>query len=188
MEDKNNLKRPRSPSDEGSSSPSKASTPPLSRSESPPPTQSPSVTSSRRLCLPLCEQGGPSEPVPVVDLTLSSGEEDSVADTSRDEELARKLFGDLNRDILRPPDDGKIIVLSDSDDEDETPEDATVNAEAAPPSAANSTDSPTSTPDADETPNGVSDDNADSGDEADSPYAAAPRQRLQGGMLQGDLA
>jgi hypothetical protein len=104
-----------------------------------------------------------------VDLALSSGEEDSIADTSRDEELARKLFGDLNRDILRPPDDGKIIVLSDSNEEDETHEDAAVNAEPAPPSAANFAESPTSAPDADETPDGVSDDNADGGDEAGSP-------------------
>jgi hypothetical protein len=104
-----------------------------------------------------------------VDPALSSGDEDSVADTSRDEELARKLFGDLNRDILGPPGDGKIIVLGDSDNEDETPEDAAVNAEAAPPSATNSTDSPTSAPDADETPDGVSDDNADGGDEAGLP-------------------
>jgi hypothetical protein len=169
MEDKKNLKRPRSPSDEGSFSPSKASTPPPSRSGSPPPTQSPPATSSRCLCLPLCEQGGPSEPVPVVDLALSSDEEDSVADTSQDEEFTRKLFGDLNRDILGLPGDGKIIVISDSDDEDETHEDAAVNAEAAPPSAANSTDSPTSTSDADKTPDGVSDDNADGGDEAGSP-------------------
>jgi hypothetical protein len=164
MKDKKNLKRPRSPCVEGSSSPSKASTPPSSRSGSPPP-----ATSSRRLCLPPCEQGGPSEPVPVVDLALSLGEEDSIADTSRDEEFARKLFGDLNRDILGSPGDGKIIVISDSDDEDETHEDAVVNAEAAPPSAANSVDSPTSASDVDETPDGVSDDNADGGDEAGSP-------------------
>jgi hypothetical protein len=104
-----------------------------------------------------------------VDLASSSGEEDSVADTSRDEELIRKLFGDLNCDILVPPGDGKIIVLGDSDDEDETHEDAAINAEAAPPSAANSADSPTSAPDADDTPNEVPDDNADGGDEADSP-------------------
>jgi hypothetical protein len=102
-------------------------------------------------------------------MASSSGEEDSVADTSRDEELTRKLFGDLNHDILGPLDDGKIIVLSDSDDEDGTHEDATVNAEAAPPSAANSTDSPTSAPDADDTPDGVPDNNADGGDEAGSP-------------------
>jgi hypothetical protein len=168
MEDKKNLKHPRSPSDEGSSSPNKASILPPSHSGSPPPTHSPPTTSSRRLCLPLCEQGSPSEPVPVVDLASSSGEEDSVADTSRDEELARKLFGDLNRDILGPLGDGKIIVLSDSDDEDGTHEDVAVNAEAAPPSAANSADSPTSAPDADDTPNGVSDDNAGGGDEVGS--------------------
>jgi hypothetical protein len=104
-----------------------------------------------------------------VDLTLSSGKEDSVADTSRDEEFARKLFGDLNCDILGPPGDGKIIVISDSDNEDETHEDAAINAKAAPPSAANSADSPTSASDADETPDGVSDGNADGGDEAGSP-------------------
>jgi hypothetical protein len=104
-----------------------------------------------------------------VDLALSSSEEDSVTDTSRDEEFARKLFGDLNHDILGPPGDGKIIVISDSNDEDEMHEDATVNAEAAPPSVANSVDSPTSASDADETPDGVSDDNADGGDEAGSP-------------------
>jgi hypothetical protein len=104
-----------------------------------------------------------------VDLALSSNEEDSVADTSRDEEFTRKLFSDLNRDILRPPGDGKIIVISDSDDEDETHEDAAVNAEAASLSTTNSADSPTSASDADETPDGVSDDNADGGDEAGSP-------------------
>jgi hypothetical protein len=154
MEDKKNLKRPYSPSNEGSSSPSKASTPPPSRSGSPPPIQSPPETSSHRLCLPPCEQGGPSEPVPIVDLASSSSEEDFFADTSWDEELARKLFGDLNRDILGPPGDGKIIVLSDSDDEDEAHEDAAVNVEVAPPSAVNSADTLTSAPDADKTPGG----------------------------------
>jgi hypothetical protein len=105
-----------------------------------------------------------------VDLTLSSGEEKSIADTSRDEEFARKLFGDLNRDILGPPGDSKNIVISDSNDEDETHEDVVVNAEAAPPSATNSVDSPTSASDVDKTPDGVSDDNADGGDEAGSPW------------------
>jgi hypothetical protein len=169
MEDKKNLKRPRSPSNERSSSPSKASTPLSSRSGSPPPIQSSPETSSRCLCLPPCEQGGPSEPVPIVDLASSLGEEDFFVDTSRDEELARKLFGDLNRDILGPPDDGKIIVLSDSDDENEAQEDAAANAEAAPPSTVNSADTPTSAPDADETPDGVQDDSSDGGDEAGSP-------------------
>jgi hypothetical protein len=104
-----------------------------------------------------------------VDLASSSGGEDSFADTSRDEELARKLFGDLNRDILGPPGDGKIIVLSDSDDEDKTHEDAAVDAEAAPPSDANPTDSPTFAPDADDTPDGVPDDNVDDEDGAGLP-------------------
>jgi hypothetical protein len=40
-----------------------------------------------------------------------------IIDTSRDEELARKLFDDLNHDILGPPGDGKIIILDDSDGE-----------------------------------------------------------------------
>jgi hypothetical protein len=105
----------------------------------------------------------------MVDLASPSGEEDFFADTSRDEELARKLFDDLNRDILRPPGDGKIIVLSDSDDEDEAHEDATVNTEAAPPSAVNSSVIPASAFDADETPDGVQDDSSDGGDEASSP-------------------
>jgi hypothetical protein len=84
----------------------------------------------------------------MVDLASSSGEEDFFTDTSRDEELARKLFGDLNRDILGPPGDGKIIVLSDSNDEDEAHEDAAVNAETAPPSVVNSAVTPVSASDA----------------------------------------
>jgi hypothetical protein len=105
----------------------------------------------------------------MVDLASSSGEEDFFVDTSQDEELARKLFVDLNRDILGPSGDGKIIVLSDSDDEDEAHKDAAVNAKAAPPSAVNSPVTPASASDADETPDGVQDDSSDGGDEADSP-------------------
>ena len=105
----------------------------------------------------------------MVDLASSSGEEDFFVDTSRSEELARKLFGDLNRDILGPPGDGKIIVLSDSDDEDEAHEDDAVNTEAAPPSTVNSPATPASAADADEAPDGVQDDSSDGGDEAGSP-------------------
>jgi hypothetical protein len=53
----------------------------------------------------------------MVGLASPSGKEVFFANTSQDEELARKLFDDLNRNILGPPGDGKIIVLSDSDDE-----------------------------------------------------------------------
>jgi hypothetical protein len=45
--------------------------------------------------------------------------------TSRDEEFTRKLFGDLNRDILGPPGDDKIIILDDSDDDGEAQEEKT---------------------------------------------------------------
>jgi hypothetical protein len=57
--------------------------------------------------------------------TLVSGPSPLVVDTSRDEEFTRKLFGDLNRDILRPPGDGKIIIIDDSDDDDEAQEEGT---------------------------------------------------------------
>jgi hypothetical protein len=59
------------------------------------------------------EQGNTSEKTPLID-NFSF-----IVDTSHDAELTRKLFGDLNRDILRPPGDGKIIVLDDSDDDGE---------------------------------------------------------------------
>jgi hypothetical protein len=54
----------------------------------------------------------------VVDLSSSSDEEDFIVDTSWDAEFARRLFGDLNRDVLGPPDNGKVIILSDSDEEE----------------------------------------------------------------------
>jgi hypothetical protein len=49
-----------------------------------------------------------------------------VVDTSRDEEFTRKLFGDLNRDILGPSGDDKIIIIDDSDD-DEAQEEGTTD-------------------------------------------------------------
>jgi hypothetical protein len=51
-------------------------------------------------------------------------------DTSHDEEIARKLFSDLNRDILEPPSDSKIIILDDSDDDDEAQEEKTADIES----------------------------------------------------------
>jgi hypothetical protein len=53
-----------------------------------------------------------------------------IVDTSRDEELARKLFGNQNRDILGPPGDGKIIVLDDSNDNGEAQEEKTADIES----------------------------------------------------------
>jgi hypothetical protein len=55
----------------------------------------------------------------VVDLSSSSDDGDLITDVSRDEEFTTRLFGDLNRDVLGSPDDVKIIILSDSDEEEE---------------------------------------------------------------------
>jgi hypothetical protein len=65
------------------------------------------------------EQGGPSEMVHAVDLSSSLNEEGLIPDILWDEEFTKKLFGDLNHDILRPPGDSKIIILSDSDEDQE---------------------------------------------------------------------
>jgi hypothetical protein len=74
---------------------------------------------------------------------------------------ARRLFGDLNRDVLGPSGDDKIIILSDSDEEEkEVREEKTVSAKAAPSSAARSPASTTSV-DADDAPTGVQNDNSD---------------------------
>jgi hypothetical protein len=54
----------------------------------------------------------------VVDLSSSSDEGDLIADVSWDEEIIKRLFGDLNCDVLGPPDGGKSIILSDSDEEE----------------------------------------------------------------------
>jgi hypothetical protein len=53
----------------------------------------------------------------VIDLSLSSDEENFITNTSRDTKLARNFFCDLNRDILGLPSDDKIIILDDSDEE-----------------------------------------------------------------------
>jgi hypothetical protein len=116
MEDKIGVKRERSPSAEGSSLPDDAKTPPPAPSGSPPPPGSLSEVLSHRRCSPVFEQGSALEMAPV------SGPSSLVVDTSHDKEFARKLFGDLNRDILRPPGDGKIIIIDDSDDDDEAQE------------------------------------------------------------------
>jgi hypothetical protein len=132
MEDKRGTKRPHSPCTEGSPSPNDAKTPPPVPSGSPPPLGSPSEVSSCRLRSPVFEQGGPSKNIPVIELSLSSNEEDFFADTSQDAEFARRLFGDLNHDLLGPPGDGKRIVLNDSDKEEEVREETTTDAFAVP--------------------------------------------------------
>jgi hypothetical protein len=65
------------------------------------------------------EQGGSSRKSPVVDLSSSYDERDLITDVSQDEEFTRIIFGDLNNNFLGLPGDGKIIILSDSDEEEE---------------------------------------------------------------------
>jgi hypothetical protein len=60
-------------------------------------------------------------------VTLVSGISSLVVDTSRDEESSRKLFRELNHDILGPPGDGKIIIIDDSDDDDAAQEEGTTD-------------------------------------------------------------
>jgi hypothetical protein len=69
-------------------------------------------------------QGNASVKVPMLDPSLF------IADTSCDEEIVRKLFGDLNHDILGLPGDGKIIILDDSDNDGETQEGTTAEIES----------------------------------------------------------
>jgi hypothetical protein len=162
MEDNRGIKRSHSHSKEGSPSPSSVPTPPPAPSGLPPPLGSPPEVS---LCCPrssMFEQGGPSEKVLVVDLSSSSNEEGLIPDTSRDEEFTRKLFGDLNCDVLSPPDDGNIIIiLNDSDEEEEVHEGDAADTKAAPSSVVRSPTPTTSATDADEDPKGMQDDNSD---------------------------
>jgi hypothetical protein len=123
MEDKIGIKHERSPSVEGNYLSDDAEIPPPAPSGSAPPPGSPSIVSSRRPCSLVFEQGNASGKTPMLDPSLF------IVDTSHDEELARKLFSDLNRDILGSPGDGKIIVLDDSDDDGEAQEEKTTGIE-----------------------------------------------------------
>jgi hypothetical protein len=68
----------------------------------------------------------------MIDLSSSLDKEDFFADTSWDAEFTRRLFGDLNCDILGPPGDSKVIILSDSDEEEEACEETDADADAKP--------------------------------------------------------
>jgi hypothetical protein len=95
-----------------------------------------------------------------VDLSSSSDEESLIRDTSWDAEFARRIFGDLNYDILGPHSDSNIIILNDSDEEEMHEEDAT-NADAAPSSVVGIPTSTTSAIDIDEALKGVQGHNSD---------------------------
>jgi hypothetical protein len=97
----------------------------------------------------------------VVDLSSSSDEEDLIVDVSRDEEFDRRLFGNLNHNVLGPPSDCKIIILSDSDEEEEEVcEEKTTNTKDVTTSVAVNPTSTTSI-DTDDAPTGMKNDNND---------------------------
>jgi hypothetical protein len=160
MEDQRGIKRERSPSLEGNPLPSDAKTPPLTPSGSPPPPGSPSKISSRRPYSPIFEQGGSSGKAPMIHLSLSLDEENFIADTSCDAEFVSKLFGDLNRDILGLPGDGKVIILDDSDEEKEASDDKMASTKLAATSAAVNP-APTASAVVDDAPEGAKNDNSD---------------------------
>jgi hypothetical protein len=56
---------------------------------------------SYRPCSPVFEQGNTFGKTPMIDLSSSSDEGNFIAYTSRDVELVKKIFGELNRDILK---------------------------------------------------------------------------------------
>jgi hypothetical protein len=113
---------------------------------------------SHAACSPVFEQGGSSRKAPMIDLSLSSNEENFIADTSRDTEFARKLFGDLNRDILGPPDDSNVIILDDSDEEKKAPDEKTAGTELVATSVVVNP-APTTSTAADDAPEGAKNDN-----------------------------
>jgi hypothetical protein len=96
----------------------------------------------------------------MIDLSLSSNEENFFADTSCDAEFTKKLFADLNRDILGPPGDGKVIILDDSDEEKEASDEKMVGTELTATSAAVTPVSTASTV-ADDAPVWAKNDNSD---------------------------
>jgi hypothetical protein len=70
------------------------------------------------------EQGNASGKIPMLDPSSF------IVDTSHNEELARKLFGDLNRDILGSSSDDKIVIIDDSDDDGDAQEEKTADIES----------------------------------------------------------
>jgi hypothetical protein len=113
---------------------------------------------------------------------LSSNEEDVFPDTSRDEDFARRLFDDLKRGLLGPHRDDKVIIISDSDEEEEAHREDVADADATLPSVVKSLAPITPATDADDTAKGALNDSNDNrspdraigdsssgGDEASSP-------------------
>jgi hypothetical protein len=98
----------------------------------------------------------------VIEISSSSDEEDFLNDVARGTKFAKQLFGDLNRDFLRPPDDDKVIVISNFDEETEAREETPAEAKVAPSAAAGKSSTPTASPtDVDENPRATPNDSSD---------------------------
>jgi hypothetical protein len=161
MENKRGTKRPCSPSTGGSPSPSEAKTPLPVLSRSAPPPGSPSEITSCCPRSPVFEQGSPSRNILVIELSSSPDEEGFFANTARDMEFTKWLFGDLNPDLLGPPDDDKEIIISDSNEEKEAHEETTADVEVTPSTAGKYLTPTSSAANVDEDPWKMQDDNSD---------------------------
>jgi hypothetical protein len=89
----------------------------------------------------------------VIKIPSSSDEEDFFSNVTWDAEFTKLLFGDFHRDLLRPPGNRKVIVISDSDEEKDVREESTAKAKATPSTANGKASTPAASPaDADEDP------------------------------------
>jgi hypothetical protein len=105
------------------------------------------------------EHGGAFKKAPVIDLSSPSNEEYLIAATSHDFDFTQRLFGELNRVVLRPPGDGIIIILNDSNEEEVREEKTTNTKDVAASAAVNHAS--TATDDANDAPVGAKNDNSD---------------------------
>jgi hypothetical protein len=104
-----------------------------------------------------CSSREPFGKAPVIDLSSSSDEKDLIVATSHDFEFTQRLFDEINHVVLGPPDDGKIIILSDFDEEEVREEKTTSTEDVVTSAAVN----PASTASVDNTPAGAKIDNSD---------------------------
>jgi hypothetical protein len=119
MEGKRCIKRECSTFTDESPTASDAKTPPPAPSGTPSPPGSLTEVCSRRPRSLVLEQGVPSGTAPVVNLSSPQDEGGPIHDTAHDFKFIQRLFGKLNCDLLGPLSDGKVIILSYSDEEEE---------------------------------------------------------------------
>jgi hypothetical protein len=173
IEGRRGIKRERSPCAEGSPTASDTMTAPSVPSRTPSPPGFVAEVCSHCPRSPVLEQGGLSGTAPVVDLSSPQGEENPLHDIARDFKFAQHLFGELNRAFLGPPGDGKVIILSDSDEEEEAREENSTGAKDA---ATSATINPVSTASTDDisTPTEKSSTPAASPADVDNDFGVGP--------------